>query len=153
MIRGSNLQPFRNSSRDIRSFCQKQDRQLASLRSKTTRFSAHGIKFSENLVHPHLCCCLVLWEFNVPSDSSINRFDNPRHFLLSDISVPIHIVKLECKLQPLIGPSSARNVQAKEVFSEIQEVVFICIENSEKVLGKGYGVAKGEIRAVNLVEF
>ena len=67
----------------------------------------------------------------------IDRLDNGQHFVISDFSIAINIVQLECPIQLILHLAPRSHGKGADKLFEIDHPAVVRIENAKDIIGKG----------------
>ena len=83
----------------------------------------------------------------------VDCFNNSQHLIVTDLSITIDIIQLECPIKLILHLSSACDTQSTDELLEIDRTRLIAIKYIEDVISERRWIAEGEELSIDLLEF
>lgn len=83
----------------------------------------------------------------------VDSLNNSQHFLVTDLSITIDIIELECPIEFILHLATAGHAERANELLEVDSAALIRVEDFEDVVGKGTRITKREELPIDFLEF
>lgn len=83
----------------------------------------------------------------------VDGFDDSEHLFVTDLSIPIYVVELECPVEFILHFATTSHTEGAYKLFKINSAALVRVKDLENIICKGIGIAKGKELSVDFLEF